>query len=94
MASPALWPDYMKRETLAKRLNLAAGAIDQLVTRGLLPPPITVGDALLWRWADVDSWLQRGQHREPESNDPYLAGVSRARPAASPRLESPQPNRS
>ncbi len=94
MAGTPAWPDYLKRETLAKRLNLAPGAIDQLIKRGLLPPPIKLGEAILWRWEDVDSWLQRSQNRETDSNDPYLAGVSRARSAAPPRLESPQPHRS
>lgn len=81
------WPDYCKRETLAKRLNLAVGAIDQLVKRGLLPEPIQLGEALLWRWEDVDNWLRRGQDA-PESthaDDPYLAGVARGREAAPTR---------
>lgn len=29
------WPDYCKKETLAKRLNLAVGVIDQLVKRNI-----------------------------------------------------------
>lgn len=81
--SAAPWPDYCKKETLAKRLNLAVGAVDQLVQRGLLPPPIVVGDAKLWRWADVDAWLSQQQNeRLVAVEDPYLSGVSRAREAA------------
>lgn len=81
--SAAPWPDYCKKETLAKRLNLAVGAVDQLVQRGLLPPPIVVGEAKLWRWEDVDAWL-RQQHADAGMpvEDPYLSGVARAREAA------------
>jgi len=37
MISP--WPDYMTKEVLARRISLKLGAIDQYVSRGLLPPP-------------------------------------------------------
>ena len=85
MPQTAFWPDYCKRETLAKRLNIAAGAVDQLVSRGLLPQAIAVGEAKLWRWEDVDNWLQRGQVHEVTTDDPYLSGVSRSREASAPR---------
>lgn len=83
-----LWPDYCKRETLAKRLNLPAGAIDQLVKRGLLPAPIRLGDALLFRWADVDSYLRSGKMDAPD--DPYETGARRAAQAAATRPNGAQ----
>lgn len=83
------WPDYCKRETLAKRLNLAVGAIDQLVSRGLLPPPVDVGGAKLWRWADVDSFLSARKNPEVV-DDPYSAGARRAAEAASARPNGPK----
>lgn len=81
------WPDYCKRETLAKRLNIAAGAVDQLVKRGLLPQPIKVGEALLWRWESVDSFLQHSQSESTlmDATDPYLAGALHCREAAPAR---------
>ena len=78
-----LWPDYCKRETLAKRLNIAAAAVDQLVKRGLLPPPIEVGEARLWRWHDVDDYLAK-RHSNDQVDDPYLRGVHAAQ-ASTPR---------
>lgn len=84
------WPDYCKKETLAKRLNLAVGAIDQLVQRGILPEPMRIGDALLWRWEDVDNRLKQPHTAEPETVDPYLSGVSRVETAA-PRQRSTKP---
>lgn len=41
-----MWPDYCKKETLARRLDLEIGAVDQYVKRGLLPSPHKVGEAL------------------------------------------------
>ena len=43
-----MWPDYCKKETLARRLDLEIGAVDQYVKRGLLPSPHKVGEALLF----------------------------------------------
>ena len=65
------WPDYCSRDTLAKRLELKPGAIDQLVTRGILPVPQMIGDAMRWRWATVE--------------DPFIAGARRAAEAAATR---------
>ena len=53
MISP--WPDYMTKEVLARRISLKLGAIDQYVSRGLLPPPHKLGEALLWHWPEVDA---------------------------------------
>jgi hypothetical protein len=85
-----LWPDYMKRETLAKRLDLAPGAIDQLVKRGLLPGPIQIGEARLWCWDDVQARLAtRGVLVEAPS-DPYDAGARRVSEIAPTRRDGPQ----
>jgi hypothetical protein len=75
----------MKRETLAKRLNLAPGVIDQLVKRGLLPPPVRLGDAILWRWQTVDDFLMKRQVEGAENDDPYMRGIDAA--------EAPRPCR-
>ena len=98
-----MWPDYLKRETLARRLNLAPGAVDQYVKRGLLPEPIAIGEALLWRWADVDAHLQAlrlaGHTAGDETHDPYTAGIEsahaaeRAAKTSTPRPTGPQSGR-
>ena len=75
-----MWPDFMKKATLAKRMDLAPGAIDQLVKRGVLPEPHAVGEARLWYWPDVLARIigckaSEGQHNELA--DPYDTGVRR-----------------
>lgn len=87
------WPDYCTRETLAKRLELRPGAIDQLVVRGILPAPQMIGDAMRWRWATVEAALTGARHGMdsatsfvPESgDDPFVAGAKRAAEAATTR---------
>jgi len=56
------WPDYMDASTLARRLDVSPGYIEQLVRRGCIPPPVKVGDARRFRWSDVDKWLLGVQH--------------------------------
>jgi predicted DNA-binding transcriptional regulator AlpA len=85
-----MWPDYLKLRTLAKRLDLEVGAVEQLVARGLLPPPVKVGDANLWRWSDVDSYLRLGK-MEP-ADDPYMRGLDAGKAPAT-RLHGAQSNR-
>lgn len=80
-----MWPDYMKRETLARRLDLAPGAVDQYVKRGLLPMPHKIGEAQLWCWSEVDNWL-RGVTPDvasATSSDPYLAGLGNGQKSGS-----------
>jgi hypothetical protein len=81
---PSMWPDYCSRETLAARLDVAPYYIDQLVKRGLLPPPtVTLGEAPRWRWADVEKYIlgvADGAESHADQVDPYLAGIERAAP--------------
>ncbi len=75
------WPDYMDKATLARRLDLKPGAVDQYVKRGLLPDPVCIGEAVRWSWRDVESFL-RGDAPGAASNqsdDPFLAGVRNGR---------------
>ena len=80
------WPDYMTKKTLARRIDLAEGAVDQYVKRGLLPPPVKIGEALLWRWVEVDAALKSGNAREVTNDDPYIRGVNAAEAPASRQM--------
>jgi len=77
-----MWPDFMTRETLAKRLDLKPAAVDQYVKRGCLPPARKVGDALLWSWSEVDTFIRTGKAGEVV-DDPYMRGLDAAKAAAS-----------
>lgn len=71
-----MWPDYLKIRTLAKRLDLEVGAVEQMVKRGLLPPPVKIGEAQLWRWQDVDAYLRAG--RAESADDPIMRAIHAA----------------
>jgi hypothetical protein len=71
------WPDYLRRDTLAARLDVAPGYVDQLRKRGLLPEPIRLGEAELYRWADIEQVLQSGSvHADVRADDPYLDALN------------------
>ena len=78
--APTYPPDYCDKDGLAHRLSMKVGLIDQLLRRGILPPPIKIGEALRWRWADVDRII-RGVDGGTESHsdnvpDPYMDGIN------------------
>ena len=89
MISP--WPDYMTKEVLARRISLKLGAIDQYVSRGLLPPPHKLGEALLWHWPEVDAAIQ-GRKSAEQHDDPYDIGAARASEAPATRQARPKQN--
>lgn len=86
-------PDFVPRETLAYRLDIAPGAVDQYVKRGLLPAPILIGEALRWRWADVEARYTHARvtdHAAGSTIDPYTEGVLHAAQASAARRAGPQ----
>lgn len=91
-------PAYVTRETLARMLDMREpGYVDQLVTRGLLPEPVMIGEAKRWRWADVDNRISGGavghEARKDEADDPYLRGGHGPRPSPVARLPRHEPSR-
>ena len=90
-------PDYVSRETLAYRLDMKAGAIDQLVKRGILPPPLQIGEALRWWWPDVDRRI-RGDDLQirstaQDAEDPYLRAINGAPADPEHQATAPRPLR-
>ena len=88
-------PAYMSRETLAQHLEIKPGAVDQYVRRGLLPSPVTIGEALRWRWDDVDEWIRSRTRGDvsgyaDDVKDPYMPGTVNASPAPASRVRRPQ----
>ena len=64
-----MWPDYCKKETPARRLDLEIGAVDQYVKRGSSRHPHKVGEALLLL-AGSGFYLRGGNTAESEHVDP------------------------
>ena len=64
-------PDFVSRETLAYRLDMTIGALEQYLKRGLLPPPVKIGEALRWNWDDVVKRLASRTATVDTAVDPY-----------------------
>lgn len=67
-------PDFVSRETLAYRLDLRASDIDRMVTAGMLPAPLHIGNEKRWRWSDVEARLVNAT--PTRDDDPYMRGIA------------------
>ncbi len=61
------WPSAASRRTLAKRLDISEKAIQSLVERQHLPPPILIGEHERWLWPDVVAFLKKRKTGETDS---------------------------
>jgi predicted DNA-binding transcriptional regulator AlpA len=52
-------PAYLSRSSLARELDCSESTVDEMVRRGVIPPPLKLSSGCVrWRWADVDMALQ------------------------------------
>jgi len=72
-------PAYLSRVTLAAELDCAESTVDELVKRGVLPPPIRLSTGCVrWCWVEVVTALTSIKDvasAGKESTDPYIEGV-------------------
>jgi predicted DNA-binding transcriptional regulator AlpA len=73
---------YPSRKSLAEALDMAESTVDEMVKRGILPPPIKLSTGCVrWRWADIETALAslkdgaKAVGRDTPSADPYIRGV-------------------
>lgn len=71
-------PAWVDKARLCQETCLADRTVDILVKTGQLPPPRKVGRKLLWRWAEVDRYLDHGGAGETESVSPFTPEAIRA----------------
>jgi len=50
-------PPYQDIATLTANLSISPRTVDVWVKRGLLPPPVTRGTKRLWKWSQVEQYL-------------------------------------
>lgn len=50
----------LTRQDLAHFLNRSTASIDRDCAAGRLPKPVKIGQRLLWRRVEIESWLEAG----------------------------------
>lgn len=82
MSAPAYPPDYCDAETLAYRLSVAVGCVDQMVRRGEIPAPYEYSGAVRWKWAEVEQCVARLRTASGtvsmDGSDPITRGIDNA----------------
>jgi predicted DNA-binding transcriptional regulator AlpA len=69
-------PAYLSKASLARELDCAESTVDELVRKGILPPPLKLsGGCVRWCWQDVTVALGALKGTATAS-DPYMAAVS------------------
>jgi predicted DNA-binding transcriptional regulator AlpA len=64
---PRGWvPAWVDKATLCRETCLSERTVDAWVLQGLLPPGRPRGGKTMWRWSEIDEWLDRGGPEEPE----------------------------
>ena len=53
-------PPWQDISTLCEHICVSENTVDAWVRQGLLPPPRRRGGKRLWKWAEVESYLERG----------------------------------
>jgi predicted DNA-binding transcriptional regulator AlpA len=71
-------PAYPSKSSLARELDCAESTIDELVRKGILPPPLRLSSGCVrWCWHEVTMALASlKQDGTADAGDPYLAAVS------------------
>jgi predicted DNA-binding transcriptional regulator AlpA len=65
-------PAYPSKSSLARELDCAESTIDELVRKGILPPPLRLsGGCVRWDWREVTTAL--ASLRTAAASDPFLA---------------------
>ena len=81
-------PAFPSKSRLAAELDMAESTVDEMVKRGVLPPPVRLSTGCVrWCWVEVETALASLKHATsqvrdghmPPSSDPYLAGAQNVR---------------
>jgi predicted DNA-binding transcriptional regulator AlpA len=75
-------PSFMSRKELAWELSVSESTLDELVRRGVIPPPVKLTPGCVrWSWIAVESALAVFGGSS-EHDDPFMVGARNAIKAA------------
>jgi predicted DNA-binding transcriptional regulator AlpA len=71
-------PSYVSRKELAWELSISESTVDELIRRGVIPPPIRLTDSCVrWWWSAVEAALA-SVGGAGDDGDPYMVGAANA----------------
>jgi predicted site-specific integrase-resolvase len=79
---PGFIPPYQDAETLADHLCISVRTIDEWTKIGRLPPPRVKAGKRLWKWKDVEKWLDGDSAMVSSSPDELASRITEATRAA------------
>jgi predicted site-specific integrase-resolvase len=79
---PGFIPPYQDAETLADHLCISVRTIDEWTKIGRLPPPRVKHGKRLWKWRDVEKYLDGDGSMLSSSPDTLAARITEATRAA------------
>jgi predicted DNA-binding transcriptional regulator AlpA len=59
-------PPWQDKATLCMCLCISENTVDTWVRQGLLPPPRKRGGKLMWKWSEVEKYLEGEDTQSPE----------------------------
>ena len=71
---PPPWQDI---STLCEHISIAPSTVDLWVKRGLLPPAKLRGGKRLWKWTEVEKYLE-GEDEQAKTPDDQAEGIRNA----------------
>jgi len=69
MTEPRTMPTYVDAPRLCEELSIGERTIDAWVRQGIIPAPIQRGHKRLWKWREVERYLDEGGPDMPTSAD-------------------------
>ena len=70
-------PAYPSKASLARELDCAESTVDELVRKGVLPPPVRLSvGCVRWSWEEVVTAI-RSLRGAAGRGDPYMAGIGK-----------------
>jgi predicted DNA-binding transcriptional regulator AlpA len=61
-------PPWQTKAVLAEHISVSERTIENWVQQGKLPPPRRIGGLLLWRWSEVEKFLDNGGANVPDGD--------------------------
>ena len=73
------WPALLKRQTLARYLDISTTTLDKEVAAGRLPEPVMFGGNKHWRKSDVDRMIDGTARTIDEARRQFEENLERVR---------------